>query len=211
MSNDRSLINDIYLMRVHDRQPVRASLQSIKLDHLEAFEQYWKPFLAGKVEEVQYWDWRFKYRTYGARLGSESYALECEGQLQGLMLVASLGYRSWVNPRRRLVYVHALATAPWNRPSIQNPPQYRLVGGTLLEFSQYRSGELGYRGVVGLHSLPGAEAFYRQAGFMDCGADSEKEDLVYFECLAQEEDEDWQDQVNLQLLESEDGASHDDI
>jgi hypothetical protein len=189
-------MNDIYLVRVQDRQSVSATLQSMESDHLEAFEKYWKPFLAGKLEGDQYWDWRFKYRTYGVRSGAESYALECEGELQGLMLMESLGYRSWANPRRRLVYVHALATAPWNRPSIQSPPKYRLVGGTLLEFAQYRSYELGYGGVVGLHSLPGAEEFYRQAGFIDCGTDPEKEDLVYFECAAQENDEDWRDQVN---------------
>jgi hypothetical protein len=194
-------IHDVYLVRVRDRKPVPATLKLMEINHLEAFEQYWKPFLAGKVEGDQYWDWRFKYRTYGARSGAESYALECEGQLQGLMLMESLGYRSWANPRRRLVYIHSLATAPWNRPSIQNPPQYRLVGGTFLEFVQYRSLELGYGGIVGLHSLPGAEAFYDQAGFINCGADSEKEDLVYFECSAQEQDENSRDQVDWEQLD----------
>jgi hypothetical protein len=86
-------------------------------------------------------------------------------------------------------------------PSIQNPPQYRLVGSTFLEFAQYRSLELGYGGIVGLHSLPGAEAFYDQAGFINCGADSEKEDLVYFECSAQEQDENSRDQVDLEQLD----------
>jgi hypothetical protein len=120
---------------VHDRQLVPATLRAMDINHLKAFEQNWEPLLLGSSEEDQYWEWQLKYRTYGSRLGSENYVIECEGQLQGLMLIESLGYRSWFNPNRRLIYVHSLATAPWNRPSIENPPRYRLVGSTLLQYS----------------------------------------------------------------------------
>jgi hypothetical protein len=39
--------------------------------------------------------------------------------------------------------------------------------------AQLRSEELGYGGLVGLHSLPGAEAFYRKMGMIDGGADAQ--------------------------------------
>ena len=88
--------------------------------------------------------------------------------------------------RRRLVYVRALATAPWNRPAITNPPTYKGVGGTLINFAIARSEELGYQGRIGLHALPGALVFYRKlrVGLLDCGPDPEEPDnLNYLETL----------------------------
>lgn len=100
---------------------------------------------------------------------------------QGLMLIATLGHRSWFEPRRRVVYVHFLATAPWNRPLVQDPPRYRLSGTLLLRFARQRSEQVGYLGLVGLHTLPEAEDFYRRMGMIDCGLDAEKDNLTYFE------------------------------
>ena len=98
----------------------------------------------------------------------------------GMILLATRGYRSWVEPQRRVIYVEALATAPWNRSQLQ-VPQYRLVGGTLMEFARYRSEAIGYGGLVALHSFPGAEGFYTQLGLLNCGADPDYDNLVYFE------------------------------
>lgn len=84
--------------------------------------------------------------------------------------------------RRRLVYISALATAPWNQPVITNPPSYKGVGGNLVDFAIARSQELGYQGRIGLHALPGALGFYRKLriGLLDCGPDPEEPDtLVY--------------------------------
>jgi hypothetical protein len=58
---------------------------------------------------------------------------------------------------------------------------FRAIGRTLLQFARFRSEELGYDGLVGLHALPGAEGFYRTMGMIDCGADETKENLTYFE------------------------------
>jgi len=46
---------------------------------------------------------------------------------------------------------------------------------------QFRSEELGYGGLVGLHSLPNAEKFYRKMGMLEGGTDAAKENLTYFE------------------------------
>jgi hypothetical protein len=42
-----------------------------------------------------------------------------------------------------------------NRQLIQRPPKLKGVGTALLVFARTRSMELGYKGRVGLHSLPG--------------------------------------------------------
>lgn len=51
----------------------------------------------------------------------------------------------------------------------------------LLNFARFRSLDLGYEGRVALHALPGAERFYDSRNMMNFGADSDKEDLIYFE------------------------------
>jgi hypothetical protein len=200
----------VEIFQVHSQERVIARLCSMTEAHLDAFEQDWKPLLLGSVEEDQYWEWRRKQRIYGSQLGAESYAIEYQEQLQGLMLVQPLGYRSWFEPTRRIVYVHSLATAPWNRPTIQNPPAYRLVGSALLEFARYRSQELGYGGLVGLHALLGAESFYRRMNMNECGADPDKENLVYFEWyMPQPEPLDWRDEVDWEAFGSDEESDYD--
>lgn len=104
------------------------------------------------------------------------------------MLIETQVHCSWYAPRRRVVYVHSLATAPWNRANLPNPT-CRAVVGALLEFAQYRSEALGYGGLVGTHALPDAEDFYRRMSMSECGADEERENLVYFEWHRQSEAE----------------------
>ena len=87
------------------------------------------------------------------------------------------------NPQQKLVYVDFLSTAPWNRTSLKNPPDYKGVGSILLSFAKQRSREIGCEGRVGLHALPKAEKFYKRKGMIYLGVDREKEDLVYFEWL----------------------------
>jgi len=160
---------------------VDAILCLLSSKHLSDFETFWRNRLQTSAEEDAHWDWIKKKRLYASSASFEKYAVECGQITQGLMMIETLGYRSWVEPNRRLVYVDFLATAPWNRPSIQKPPEYRFVGSTLLKFARYRSEELGYGGLVGLHALPRAKPFYEKMGMMDYGPDAEKGDLTYFE------------------------------
>jgi hypothetical protein len=188
----------IYLERGVDGVEVEAFLVSLTEQNLIDVSRYWKPRLQGTREGDQFWDWEQKHRVYTRNAQYESYAIECDGRTQGLMLIAISGYRSWVESQRRLVYVHSIATAPWNRTQLQSPVMYRLVGTTLLDFARFRSYELGYGGLVGLHALPGAEGFYRRLNFMDCGMDEEKENLAYFEWYQQQstshdEWDEWED------------------
>jgi hypothetical protein len=111
----------------------------------------------------------------------EGYAIELNRLTQGMMMLRTRGKRSHFDEQRRLVYVSRLATAPWNRVDLQASVEFRAVGSTLMRFAQLRSEELGYGGVVGVHSLPEAEAFYRKLNMSDCGLDPDGDDLRYFE------------------------------
>lgn len=93
-------------------------------------------------------------------------------------------HRSRLEPGKNLVYLDYLATAPWNRPSIQNPPAYRGVGTAFFTLAVERSISLEYKGRVGLHALPRAEKFYKQLGMVDFGIDANKQNLKYFELSA---------------------------
>lgn len=104
--------------------------------------------------------------------------------MQGLMLVATAGYvcRIPEQQNRDAVYVDYIATAPWNSPSITESPRFGMVGRVLIAAAIQLSLDEGFKGRLGLHSLPQAEEFYRaQCGRTDLGADKRKQNLRYFE------------------------------
>ncbi len=90
-------------------------------------------------------------------------------------------HRSHVEPMKNLIYLDFFATAPWNRPKLKNPPDYKGVGIALFIFAVSRSFDLEYNGRVGLHSLPAAESFYQKIEMNDFGCDPNYENLRYFE------------------------------
>lgn len=178
----------IQLLQVQDQQVVDAILTEVTEQHLEDARTLWEPILEGSGQDDEYWNWVGKSRRSKFLPGDELYAIECEGITQGLIMLDVLKKRCLIESqlRRRLVYISALATAPWNRPAITNPPTYKGVGGNLVDFAVARSHELGYQGRIGLYALPGALGFYRKLriGLLDCGPDPEEPDnLVYFETL----------------------------
>ncbi|GAA6621436.1 hypothetical protein [Scytonema sp. NUACC26] len=145
----------IQLLQVCDNQIVDAILTPVTDKHLSDAKTFWEPELTGTGKEDEYWNWEVKSRMAKLLPGDELYAIECEGMTQGLMLIDVLKKRCQIQSqlRRRLVYVSALATAPWNRPAINNPPTYKGVGSNLIHFTIARSYELGYQGRIGLHAL----------------------------------------------------------
>jgi hypothetical protein len=174
---------EVQLIRVRDAALIKGLIAPLTTKHLDDFRTLWRERLRTSDDEDQYWDWERKKRIYLTGGGGlyEGYAIECEQLTQGMMILQIKGYRSQVEPNRRLVYVHSIATAPWNRISNPDPDGFRAVGRAFLKLAQLRSEELGYGGLVGLHSLPNAEAFYRKMEMIDGGADDQKENLTYFE------------------------------
>jgi len=178
----------IQLLLVQDSLVVDAIITSVTEKHLEDATLLWEPLLRDTRQEDEYWNWVKKSRMAKLLPGDELYAIECDGITQGLIMLDVLKKRCQIQSqlRRRLVYISALATAPWNRPAIANPPTYKGVGGNLMDFAIAGSYELGYQGRIGLHALEGALGFYKKlpVGLLDCGSDPEEPDnLVYFETL----------------------------
>lgn len=87
-------------------------------------------------------------------------------------------------PLQELVYVEYVETAPWNwpLPRINQEPRSRAVGPQLFEMAIRWSKQIGFKGRVGLHSLPQAEEFYRDRCRMtDLELDRAYQNLRYFE------------------------------
>ena len=100
------------------------------------------------------------------------------------MIVDTVKYRGRINGQKgmHLVYVEFVESAPWNRTSLFETPRYRGVGRILMRAAVTLSQELEFRGRVGLHSLPQANAFSaNHCGMTDLGPDSKYPRLRYFD------------------------------
>jgi hypothetical protein len=150
-------------------------------NHLEDYETIWKGILLATEQPDRFWMWDYKLRQSNRDQRFEAYAVEVDDLTQGLMLLETQWHRSQTSQRPRLVYIEAIASAPWNRRNLEDPPYIRGVGRALLLFARQRSGALGYGGRVGLHALPEVEGFYRQNQMPEFEPDPEKDGLVYFE------------------------------
>jgi hypothetical protein len=160
---------------------VMGSLVTMTEKHLEDYESFWKKRLDQVEAADRFFEWAWKKRIFVSSGDSEGYAIEYDNMTQGLMILRVRGKRSVFDENRRIVYVSRLSTAPWNRQDLQNPVRVRAVGGQLLQFARMRSEQLGYGGLVGLHSLPTSEMFYQKMNMIDCDLDEEYENSRYFE------------------------------
>ncbi len=160
---------------------VAGLLCSMSDRHLEDFETIWKGILRATEQLDSYWSWDYKLRQSKQDARYEAYSIEVDSLTQGLMFLETQWHQSQLPQRYPLIYIEALAAAPWNRRQLEDPPYLRGVGRTLLLFARQRSMELGYEGRVGLHALLGSEGFYRRNQMLEYGADPEKEGLIYFE------------------------------
>jgi hypothetical protein len=173
------------LLCVGDSKKIDADIMDLSEKHLADFDTFWLPRLQDSEEEDSHWDWQQK-SLFLSTPNYEKYALECENITQGLMILEVDCHHSRLESGKNVVYVDYLATAPWDRPSIQDPPIYRGVGTTLLGFAIKRSFDLEYKGRIGLHALPLAKTFYEKIGLVDFGSDTSKQGLSYFELSSNE-------------------------
>ncbi|MBW4510454.1 MAG: GNAT family N-acetyltransferase [Scytonematopsis contorta HA4267-MV1] len=172
---------NIYLTKGSDNSTVEATIVNLATKHVNDFENQWVELLKQYEQQDKFWDLEIKLRMISRNDNYEGYAVECENQTEGLLVLETQMHGSQMTPRQRLIYIYYIATAPWNREDVQRPPRLRGVGTSLLLFTRERSLELGYSGRVGLHSLPGYEKFYDNRGMYDLGSDEDVDELVYFE------------------------------
>jgi GNAT superfamily N-acetyltransferase len=148
--------------------------------HLDDFNLVWKPMLEALDGKDAFWDWARKKRLALTDERYEAYAMELDDLTHGLLWLETQWHRSqWVRSEP-LVYVAALASAPWNRHLLDPQPWITGVGSALLSFARQRSLDLGYGGRLGLHALPGTESFYESRNMLNLGYDPDQE-MVYFE------------------------------
>lgn len=160
---------------------VTVTIRSLVQDDVEQIDALWQGILRELQQPDSSWDWAYKLRLALSDRRYEAYVIEFNDLVQGVILIETQWHRSWLPQRFPLVYIEYLASAPWNRRPVEDPPYLKGVGRALLVLARRRSVELEYGGRVGLHSLPEAEAFYRRYNMPDYGPDPDKKDLVYFE------------------------------
>jgi hypothetical protein len=193
-------ISKIYLNESATGKLVAAELYDEVSDvHLAMWDATWRPAMkahcAGRVvsdsPEDHHWDWKNKANHWRPLLQYHSFAIVCRHELQGLMLASDTAQaRLAVQAGKPLVYIEFVATAPWNRIEMQQPPRYRGVGTAFVAMAIQLSIDMGYKGRAALHSLPDAETFYKTA----CGMTAVQRDpgphqnLMYYELTEKQAD-----------------------
>lgn len=161
-------------------------------------EDSWQTFLAAARAEAaargaplekldhEHWKWAAKVESTERLLPYPTLGIECDEQMQGLMLLETDGHFSKLSAGSStpLVYINLLATAPWNLPDVIGVPRYRGAGVTLFHAAIHASVELEFKGRLGLHALPKSEAFYDKQGMTCLGPDPLKQGLKYYEITA---------------------------
>ena len=111
-------------------------------------------------------------------------SIVCDGKTQALMRLdiatrsAALSGQQGLN----LVFVDYLQTAPWNWAYPQcDPPLYEQLGTNLIVAAVEISIAEGFKGRLGLESLPQSDGFYRKLGMHDLGPLIPPHHLRYFE------------------------------
>lgn len=133
-----------------------------------------------------HWDWRQKYERTRGILAYQMFGLECQGEMQGLMLVQTAGKECRIPAQKGkpLVYVYFIESAPWNSPLVVPEPRFGQVGRVLMAAAIELSRSMEFSGRIGLHSLRQTESWYAdRCGMTDLGPDPDPktQHLRYFE------------------------------
>jgi hypothetical protein len=140
---------------------------------------------ASAAQFPQHWHWDWARKSANLQfLAYRCLGIECQGQMQGLMMVKTAGCVARLHPDagKPLVYVDYIEVAPWNLRALTDTPRFGAIGVRLIEAAVRVSTDEGFHGRVGLHSLPQAEVFYRDTCLMAClGADASYQNLPYYE------------------------------
>jgi len=177
--------------RLSDAFEPATIFQGLDEKNFADFEKIWRPALVtraaafsnwdqqaeGNVQD-SHWDWVGKAKAEGR---FDSFAIECDGMTQALMLVDRRPHRARLCEKyAELCYVELISSAPWNRIKFSAKPKYKGAGRALIATAISLSVELELGGRVGLHSLEESLDWYRHLDFTDCGFD-ENSQMQYFE------------------------------
>lgn len=191
-------LSPIALVHGERRELVDAELwDAITEKNLADWEAKWTPELLRLLEALydkgvarklwpqsRHWDWRQKTQAIEKRLDQQCFAIVCDGMTQAMM-ITELTKRARLKGQENdhLVYIDFVEAAPWNRREILGePPRYSGCGSILIRAAIEYSKLEGFKGRIGLHSLPQANDFYaNKVGMTDMGQDPDYQNLRYFE------------------------------
>jgi len=192
-------VTPIFLVDGSTGEAVPADLRdAIENAQLLDWQTLWQPALAAIIRELAAageptsnwpqswrWNWRNKMDAVEGLLAYQGFSVVAQGVTQGLARVdLTPEAREPSQAKKPLVYIDYLEVAPWNRAHLGKPPRLRGTGSALLTAAITLSEELGFKGRIGLHSLPQSDEFYRKLGMVDLGPDAKSYDLRYFEMTA---------------------------
>lgn len=195
----REIVGPVDLFNRHTSAFEEALIvQGLNENNLDDFQQHWLPMLrarradfvdnvtagSGNVQDY-HWDWVIESYKAECTMGYETFAIECDGCTQALMVVDSNQFALHPSHQgKELVHIARLATAPWNRTNTVARPKYKGAGRALVATAISLSIDLEFRGRVCLHSLPQSEGWYRSSGFIEVTDPNPKNTLKYFELTA---------------------------
>ncbi|ARN83950.1 GNAT family N-acetyltransferase [Methylocystis bryophila] len=194
-------VSPIYLLDAATGESVEAELRdAIEQAQLDDWQTRWQPALLAVLQNLarkgvpmsqwpQSWHWNWAEKTARVRglLAFRGFCVVAQGETQGLAQVdLTKSSREPGQVGKPLVYLDYLEVAPWNRPELGAAPRLRGVGSALITAAVALSVEEGFKGRLGLHSLPQADDFYRKIPMTDLGQDSTYQSLRYFEMTVEQ-------------------------
>lgn len=198
--------DSVQLYDVEKQSFVDAELRNtISRENVKDWEYLWLPeqvrifnaFLdrgraIANLKESFHWNWSKKVYDLQTNQNQQGFALTCEGKTQALMIV-DLNRKSRLPNQngRPLVYVDFVQSAPWNMSEeYGRTNKYRKCGTIMLRKAARFSASLGWKGLIGLHSLSSSIGFYkRKMSMTSLGLDNEYQNLTYFETTVEQAQE----------------------
>lgn len=155
-------------------------------------DKFYKKYGINPAQVVphSHWPWgdlATKAAVFGAGV-VETYMLVREDMVQGMMMLITAGWDCRLPGQKGHagVYLEVIGTAPWNQRTAVPVPRYLGVGSVLMGRAVTVSKDVGMKGRLGLHALPGASSWYAKIGMVNLGPDPDpkKQNLEYFEFTA---------------------------
>lgn len=194
-------VSKVYLLEDGTGEAVEAELRdAIEQAQIDDWAKHWIPAILAAIQDLVarqvpradwpqslHWNWPKKIARVQGMLAFPGSSVIAQGITQGLAQFDLT--RACQEPDQKgkpLVYVEYLEVAPWNRSELGAAPRLRGVGTVLLTAAAALSHDEGFKGRIGLHSLPQADAFYRRTGMTDLGPDPAYQNLRYFEMTVEQ-------------------------
>lgn len=199
-------VSEIVLLQRETNELVPAELWDAITDkNLADWEHAWTPELLQRLlvlakqgvaqkhwPQSFHWNWRDKAQSIKGLLDRQCFSVVCDDMTQAMM-ITDLSRRAQLESQKtdHLVYVDYVEAAPWNRSELSGvAPRYSMCGSVLINAAIQYSIMEGFKGRIGLHSLPQANGFYaNHVGMTDLGLDADAHNLRYFEMTPEQAEE----------------------